>query len=293
MNSFISFAADSLDKFPFSLCPLLLSLSYFFLLTFFYQRSWYLLFSLSLWCVLQFRTLKQLKNSQRGKKPRCRVQVAWPLRHPGVDRPVSVFVSLFHVFFPFLFIYFLHSSPLGFLPMLLSWYLYLDISSYVTLPSGWYLLPQGERCSFSVQMWYYFLCGLRSDLWAVLPAELAKEVFGQVLSETLQLLVQRYARARPSYKRHLQIRYIIMVGSVMFTLEIFSLSLYDWHAPRRLCWLCPMRSVLVTIDAVCTEHVRLALYVPAAGHAKTFKFIQHEYQLLWIVEIQSIGASFL
>ncbi|XP_038560256.1 uncharacterized protein KIAA0825 homolog [Micropterus salmoides] len=65
---------------------------------------------------------------------------------------------------------------------------------------------EGERCSFSVQMWFYFLCGLRSDLWAVLPAELAKEVLGQVLSETLQLLVQRYARARPSYKRHLQIR---------------------------------------------------------------------------------------
>lgn len=71
------------------------------------------------------------------------------------------------------------------------------------------LFPQGERCSFSVQMWYYFLCGLRSDLWAVLPADVAKDVLGQVLSETLQLLVQRYARARPSYKRHLQIRYKI------------------------------------------------------------------------------------
>ncbi|XP_035496073.2 uncharacterized protein KIAA0825 homolog isoform X5 [Scophthalmus maximus] len=65
---------------------------------------------------------------------------------------------------------------------------------------------EGERCSFSVQMWFYFLCGLRSDLWAVLSAELAKEVLGQVLSQTLLLLVQRYARARPSYKRHLQIR---------------------------------------------------------------------------------------
>ncbi|KAF3695913.1 putative protein KIAA0825 [Channa argus] len=65
---------------------------------------------------------------------------------------------------------------------------------------------EGERCSFSVQMWFYFLCGLRSDLWMVLPAELAKEVLGQVLSETLQLLVQRYARAHSSYKRHLQIR---------------------------------------------------------------------------------------
>lgn len=72
------------------------------------------------------------------------------------------------------------------------------------------LFLQGERCSFSVQMWFYFLCGLRSDLWAELPAGLAKELLGQVLSETLQLLVRRYTRARPSYERHLQIRYLIM-----------------------------------------------------------------------------------
>ncbi|XP_056150158.1 uncharacterized protein KIAA0825 homolog [Lampris incognitus] len=65
---------------------------------------------------------------------------------------------------------------------------------------------EGERCSFSVQMWFYFLCGLRSDLWTVLPAELAKEVLAQVLCETLQLLVRRYASVQPSYKRHQQIR---------------------------------------------------------------------------------------
>ncbi|KAM6965419.1 uncharacterized protein KIAA0825 homolog [Aplochiton taeniatus] len=65
---------------------------------------------------------------------------------------------------------------------------------------------EGERCSFSLQMWYCFLCGLRSDLWGVLPARLARELLGQVLYETLQLLVQRYSRARPTYKRHLQIR---------------------------------------------------------------------------------------
>lgn len=59
-------------------------------------------------------------------------------------------------------------------------------------------------------MWFYFLCGLRGDLWAVLPAGLAKELLGQVLSETLQLLVRRYTTARPSYERHLQIRYFIM-----------------------------------------------------------------------------------
>ncbi|CAL8346834.1 unnamed protein product [Lota lota] len=76
-------------------------------------------------------------------------------------------------------------------------------SHYWTDPKPFY---EGEHCSFSLQMWFYFLCGLRSDLWAVLPASLARGVLAQVLGETLQLLVQRYSSARPSYKRHPQIR---------------------------------------------------------------------------------------
>ncbi|KAA8592898.1 hypothetical protein FQN60_018353, partial [Etheostoma spectabile] len=48
---------------------------------------------------------------------------------------------------------------------------------------------EGERCSFSVQMWFYFLCGLRSDLWAVLPAEMAKEVLGHVLCDVTAVLL--------------------------------------------------------------------------------------------------------
>ncbi|KAG9354333.1 hypothetical protein JZ751_001038 [Albula glossodonta] len=65
---------------------------------------------------------------------------------------------------------------------------------------------EGERCSFSIQMWHYFLSGLRSDLWAVLPSGLAQEVLAQVLSQTLELLVQRYSQACPSYNRTQQMR---------------------------------------------------------------------------------------
>ncbi|KAJ8414941.1 hypothetical protein AAFF_G00024640 [Aldrovandia affinis] len=65
---------------------------------------------------------------------------------------------------------------------------------------------EGERCSFSIQMWHYFLTGLRSDLWAVLPSGQAQEVLGQVLSHTLEVLVQRYSQACPSYNRSQQIR---------------------------------------------------------------------------------------
>ncbi|XP_035234779.1 uncharacterized protein KIAA0825 homolog isoform X2 [Anguilla anguilla] len=65
---------------------------------------------------------------------------------------------------------------------------------------------EGERCSFSIQMWHYFLSGLRSDLWALLPPGLAQDILAQVLSQTLEVLVHRYSRACPSYKRTQQIR---------------------------------------------------------------------------------------
>uniref|UniRef100_A0A673WB82 KIAA0825 n=1 Tax=Salmo trutta TaxID=8032 RepID=A0A673WB82_SALTR len=65
---------------------------------------------------------------------------------------------------------------------------------------------EGDRCSFSVQMWHYFLTGLRTDLWLAVPGSVGRDVLAQVTSESLQVLVQRYSRARPSYKRHLQIR---------------------------------------------------------------------------------------
>uniref|UniRef100_A0A3P9C9C5 Si:ch73-280o22.2 n=1 Tax=Maylandia zebra TaxID=106582 RepID=A0A3P9C9C5_9CICH len=102
---------------------------------------------------------------------------------------------------------------------------------------------EGERCSFSVQMWFYFLCGLRSDLWAVLPAELARDVLGQVLTDTLQLLVRRYARARASYKRHLQIR-----------CDITAMLLYVEHLMWSLCegpeaLVCYNPSSVITIIA--------------------------------------------
>ncbi|XP_060762922.1 uncharacterized protein KIAA0825 homolog [Neoarius graeffei] len=65
---------------------------------------------------------------------------------------------------------------------------------------------EGERCSFSIQMWHYFLSALRSDLWSTVSPLLAKQTLAQVLAQTLELLLQRYSRAQPSYKRHPQIR---------------------------------------------------------------------------------------
>ncbi|XP_029429059.1 uncharacterized protein KIAA0825 homolog isoform X2 [Rhinatrema bivittatum] len=65
---------------------------------------------------------------------------------------------------------------------------------------------EGERCSFSVQMWHYFCYALRHDLWSVLPPKLAQEILTEVLEKSLALLASRYSQASPSYKRTSQIR---------------------------------------------------------------------------------------
>ncbi|CAJ1068534.1 uncharacterized protein KIAA0825 homolog isoform X4 [Xyrichtys novacula] len=134
-------------------------------------------------------------------------------------------------------------------------------------------LYEGERCSFSVQMWFYFLCGLRSDLWAVLPAELAKEVLGQVLSQTLQMLVQRYARARPSYKRHPQIR-----------CDITAVLLYV----EQLMW-----SVCESPEALVRSNPSSAIAVIAGG--ADWPYIIHSLceQLLTVLVIVTAPLSFL
>lgn len=144
------------------------------------------------------------------------------MQSAGGMTTVTAFVSasFFSFMFLFLVLFFLPCIFAASLFVFLSLYFFFEVTSHITIYificNNLFLiypilhsLLQGERCSFSVQMWFYFLCGLRSDLWAALPADLAKEVLGQVLSETLQLLVQRYSKARPSYQRHLQLRYSI------------------------------------------------------------------------------------
>ncbi|CAK6444387.1 unnamed protein product [Pipistrellus nathusii] len=65
---------------------------------------------------------------------------------------------------------------------------------------------EGERCSFSLQMWHYFFWALHHDLWTILPPKLAQEILTEVLEKSLGLLASRYAQASPSYKRTPQIR---------------------------------------------------------------------------------------
>ncbi|XP_048045124.1 uncharacterized protein KIAA0825 homolog [Megalobrama amblycephala] len=95
-------------------------------------------------------------------------------------------------------------------------------SHYWSDPNPFY---EGERCSFSIQMWHYFLTGLRSDLWGAVAPVQARQTLAQVLCETLEVLVQRYSRARPSYKRLPQIRVDITV--ILLSVENLMWSMCD------------------------------------------------------------------
>ncbi|XP_068782511.1 uncharacterized protein KIAA0825-like isoform X2 [Struthio camelus] len=76
---------------------------------------------------------------------------------------------------------------------------------------------EGERCSFSVQMWHYFCCALHHDLWTILPPKLAQEILTEVLEKCLAVLSSRYSQACPSYKRTPQIR--IDIAAILMSTE--------------------------------------------------------------------------
>uniref|UniRef100_A0A8C6K4U5 Uncharacterized protein n=1 Tax=Melopsittacus undulatus TaxID=13146 RepID=A0A8C6K4U5_MELUD len=76
---------------------------------------------------------------------------------------------------------------------------------------------EGERCSFSVQMWHYFCCALHHDLWTILPPKTAQEILTDVLEESLSMLSSRYCQACPSYKRTPQIR--IDIAAILMSTE--------------------------------------------------------------------------
>ncbi|XP_065716544.1 uncharacterized protein KIAA0825 homolog isoform X1 [Patagioenas fasciata] len=76
---------------------------------------------------------------------------------------------------------------------------------------------EGERCSFSIQMWHYFCAALHHDLWTILPPKKAQEILTDVLEQSLSMLSSRYCQACPSYKRTPQIR--IDIAAILMSTE--------------------------------------------------------------------------
>ncbi|XP_050185255.1 uncharacterized protein KIAA0825 homolog isoform X2 [Myiozetetes cayanensis] len=76
---------------------------------------------------------------------------------------------------------------------------------------------EGERCSFSVQMWHYFCCAIHHDLWTILPPKTAQEILTDILEQSLDILSSRYFQVCPSYKRTPQIR--IDIAAILMSTE--------------------------------------------------------------------------
>ncbi|XP_059169109.1 uncharacterized protein KIAA0825-like [Physella acuta] len=68
---------------------------------------------------------------------------------------------------------------------------------------------EDERCSFTIQMWNFYLRSVQHDMWTILPPKLAHNLFGSLLQDSLLILMQRYSRVKPSFRRVKQYRYDI------------------------------------------------------------------------------------
>ncbi|XP_062516572.1 uncharacterized protein KIAA0825 homolog isoform X2 [Corticium candelabrum] len=65
---------------------------------------------------------------------------------------------------------------------------------------------EDERSSFSIQMWNYYLQGLKHDFWMSLSPCLAKLAIGNIMVEGLRILSGRHSRAEVSEAREKQYR---------------------------------------------------------------------------------------
>ena len=50
-------------------------------------------------------------------------------------------------------------------------------------------------------MWWFYVQGLRSDLWCTVPPKLAQKAFAIAVDRTLDILTVRYLHVTPSAKR--------------------------------------------------------------------------------------------
>ena len=51
---------------------------------------------------------------------------------------------------------------------------------------------EGEKVSHCIQMWWYFLQGLKADLWTTVPPKVAQKIFAGVFNDSLGILAIRY-----------------------------------------------------------------------------------------------------
>ena len=65
---------------------------------------------------------------------------------------------------------------------------------------------EDERISHNVQMWWYYLQGLKMDLWTSLPPKAAQSVLANIFEKTLSILAVRYTSISPAEVRKRQFK---------------------------------------------------------------------------------------
>ncbi|XP_075163456.1 uncharacterized protein LOC142236091 [Haematobia irritans] len=60
---------------------------------------------------------------------------------------------------------------------------------------------ESERGSYTIQMWWFYMCGTKDDLWNSVPPKMAQRIFGGMLNETLSVLTVRYSQIVTSQAR--------------------------------------------------------------------------------------------
>ncbi|XP_067647757.1 uncharacterized protein [Eurosta solidaginis] len=60
---------------------------------------------------------------------------------------------------------------------------------------------ESERGSYTVQMWWHYIQGIKDDLWNSVPPKMAQRIFAGILNETLSVLTARYSLILTSVER--------------------------------------------------------------------------------------------
>ncbi|CAB4069978.1 unnamed protein product [Lepeophtheirus salmonis] len=84
---------------------------------------------------------------------------------------------------------------------------------------------EGQRISFNIQFWWYYMSGIRADLYNSLSSTIAKNILQAVLDDSLSILTVRYCQITPNPARMPQFRgdiFAILMVSVDFLLSLVS-----------------------------------------------------------------------
>ncbi|CAD7004473.1 unnamed protein product [Ceratitis capitata] len=60
---------------------------------------------------------------------------------------------------------------------------------------------ESERGSYTIQMWWHYIQGIKDDLWNSVPPKMAQRIFAGILNETLGVLSARYSLILTSVER--------------------------------------------------------------------------------------------